>query len=570
MKVITQVALCVSFSWTAVFAQSMDRPKLAASSEDHSSRSYKVNWRVDPFDQKSFIENLGQFDTVLTNTTKVWYGAALGDVTAYFTSNGLVYRYDQPLDQKAAGEKENEDADKINLRKCKTHYLKIEWEGSNPYAKIDASEKRPDYYVYPTGLTSSLQASLFKKITYRDLYPGIDVEYIFPEGKEGLKYAIIAHPGSDISKVKLKYIGAKSISKNKEGDVVIRTEMGDFTDHAPVSFYDGESKNEIHSVNNLQGSIESFSVPNPFDRNKTLVIDPWVTNPFGYGGKRGPWDIDYDYSGNVYAASGGRLVKFNSSGTIVWTYTISGITYCDFTVDRVTGTSYVVGLGGYTGVIQKISTTGGLVATASTANNKAWEFWRAVWNPCTNQIVIGAGGTNGDGSTGTNTNQGAITDLNLSAITIRNVMGVAGSNYDMVGVAVDPSGTSCYMANVNWSVANNKLIKLPLPAFTPTIFNVANGYLFQETSHNFYAGGLGGWYHGMNVMTAGNNGVYMWDGYTLKQFNKITGALITSNVVQPPYVISGIVKSFWAGIDVDVCEKIYAGYKTSVKVFNSS
>ncbi|MBL7892154.1 MAG: SprB repeat-containing protein, partial [Bacteroidia bacterium] len=558
--------LIILFSWGTAFAQMPNTPSLARTSESSLPQKHKINWRINPFEGKVFIENRGQFDTLLKSTSRVWYGAELGAIKAYFTSDGLTYRYDE-YPKKSDEKEESEEAEQEAFKIRKTHYFKILWEGANPDATIEALGKRSDYYVYPTGPASSVEANVFKKIIYRNLYPGIDVEYVFPKDKEGLKYAVIVHPGGDISKVKLKYVGASSLKENREGDVIIKTGFGDFVDHAPISYYEGETNNKVFTKFNLKSQGGSFLLPYSYDTNKTLVIDPWITNPFG--GTADGWDIDYDYNGNVYSGSSSRLVKVNSTGTLIWTY-IPTTLYCDFTVDRVTGNSFIVGIGGGTaGSVEKVSTTGGLMGTylsPAPINGSVREFWRAVWNPCTDQIVIGGGGTGGTAGR----YQGAIINTNLTGFNYLNVVAAPSSSYDMVGVAVDPGGTTCYMACC-FRIPYAGFVKLPLPTLTPTIFNVSDGYQFSEQSHNRYAGSF---YNGMNIMTAGNNGVYMWDGYTLSKFNKTTGALITSNAILPPVIVAGgigtSVKTFWCGIDVDACERLYVGYQTTIKVFNTS
>jgi hypothetical protein len=569
-KVIYAVYIIAIFARSVSFGQQLSKPLESAAA---TSNNYKVNWKVNPFDQQTFITNRGQFDTLLKSTAKVLYGAELGDVKAFFTADGFTYYYNERLARNA--DDKNEKDEQEAHRKYKTHYLTLVWQGANPNVVIEASLKRSDYYVYPNGQRSSIQADLFKKITYRNLYPGIDVEYIFPEGKQGLKYAVIVHPGADISKIKLKYIGANSIKKNKKGDVVINTTMGDFIDHAPVSYYNsGAGIQSAFALNENTVSFflnksESLNLPHqPGLKSETITIDPWITNPFG--GTGDGWDLDYDYNGNVYSGSSIGLVKLNSAGVLQWTYKTN--IYEDFTVDRITGNSFIVGIGGTngtSGAVEKISTTGSLIGTFSSLTVGAGtvrEFWRCVWNPCTDQIIIGGGGTGG----AANVYQGAIINTNLTGFNIYNVVGASFSSHDMVGVAVDPAGSSCYMACC-FRIPEEPLVKLPLPALTPTLFNVDDGYFFSEQSHNMYAGSF---QNGMNVIAAGNNGVYMWDGYTLKQFNKTTGALIASNIVLPPVITTGGIgtsaKTFWCGIDVDACEKIYVGYQTTIKVFNSA
>src|SRR5690606_15191260 len=78
----------------------------------------------------------------------------------------------------------------------------------------------------------------YKKLLYKNLYPGIDVEYVFhPEG--GLKYSLIVHPGADVSKVKMRYAEGTNLLLDR-GKIIVRTpSFGDIMEHPPVTFYDG-------------------------------------------------------------------------------------------------------------------------------------------------------------------------------------------------------------------------------------------------------------------------------------------------------------------------------------------
>ncbi|HXP48516.1 MAG TPA: hypothetical protein VN922_01115, partial [Bacteroidia bacterium] len=340
----------------------------------------KTSWKVDPYDSKIFIRNEGQADDKLPEgSEKVLFQAKLGEVAAYFTGKGVVYRYDEyPKRDKEEEEKESA-SDRVKNSTPKSYYLTAEWEGSNPGVMITADQEQTYYYSFGMGLDRSIKANVFKKITYHNLYPGIDVEYFFPNGKSGIKYTVIVHPGADISKMKLNYKGAKSLNVDVNGDVIVKTtKMGDITDHAPVSYYEGE-QNKIGTKYTINGTEESFSANELLDGTKTMVIDPWTTDPTfsSTSSSDKALDIDYDNQGNVYAYGGGgggglspyQLVKINSAGTVLWVFVnaggISSQIYGDFAVDKATGTSYIVGPpGGAAGsVVEKVNTLGNMTGS---------------------------------------------------------------------------------------------------------------------------------------------------------------------------------------------------------------
>ncbi len=64
---------------------------------------------------------------------------------------------------------------------------------------------------------------IFQGITYKDVYPGIDVRY-YSDGASNLKYDFIIHPGADVNNIAMKYTGANKIAvKNKQ--LVVSTSL---------------------------------------------------------------------------------------------------------------------------------------------------------------------------------------------------------------------------------------------------------------------------------------------------------------------------------------------------------
>src|SRR6185312_6606238 len=449
----------------------------------------KIKWMANAFDHQVFIENRGQF-TGLPNGDKILYGAQVGDVFVYITPHGLIYKYTQNpvVEQKPGKEPAAVDPDDIDWKKVKPvdYYITATWEGSMGALDIVAGKEQTYYYTYPgADNKSTIKVNLFKTITCRNIYPGIDIKYTFPEGKDGFKYALIVHPGADLSSVKLKYDGAKKIAIDKDGNIQINSGWGTFTDHAPKSYYDGESDTIISSYQ-LQNNTESFLISNP-SPGKTLVIDPWSTNwstsYTGHGGYTGVYDLGYDNAGNVYISgsySPWQVAKYTSAGVQLWTFNITNIPlgyYGAFCVDRDDGVSYVFqGFG--TTDIDKISTSGALLNTLTSGTLN--ENWRAAYDECSHSIVIAGGGTS-------LSLQAATIDTANSKCYTANVLGLPpGSGFhDMCLLGVDPIVDTMYMAtsislSFNKNIANNLLVSVPMPNLIPTGFSTYNYYNFRE------------------------------------------------------------------------------------------
>lgn len=532
-------------------------------------------WSKNPFDHNLFIENLGQFENAWPKPEAIKFQVKLGDVTANFTPTGILYRYTEfPAKKSREEEKELEqEGEMAEFVKPTEHYLAVSWEGSNTDVKIETALEQGQYYTYPKGKNGTLKVRVFKKIIYRNLYPGIDVEYGFPgEGKKGLKYTVIVHPGADLSLFKMKYSGTDFSRLEINGNAVIGTPVGEITEHAPVSFYEGQQGGQAVAVTyKLEGSVESFQVKSSYDKSKTLVIDPWTTDPLFTAPYDKAYDVDYDFKGNVYAYGGFnpyQLTKFNAAGVQQWTYNTVfpngyGIPYYgDFAADRKTGTCYVVdgaepSISGGANTI-KINTLG-LLAASFTGNANFLEMWREVYDPCSGNIVIGGGGTNSPNP------QACMMDTSLTALNPVNPLGVTDFGHDICLIASDPGGGTVYMATTKPVISTafpNVVFSLPLPALTPPGFVASDHFSFVEVGSIPYVGTAIGDANGMNGLAASPNFLYMYDGASLKQCSKTTGIMGDS--------ISVTTKNFrWGGLDADQCDNVYAGVMTNLQIYNS-
>ena len=508
-----------------------------------------LKWQVNPLDDKIFIENKGQLPDM--NNSKILYQASLGDVKAFFTASGVIYRYDKIC--------------KDSVKKkysIVSKYLTAEWNKTNKGVTVTAEQEKQGSYIYPAGINGTIKTNAFKKITYKNIYNGIDIEYTFPKNKEGIKYNIVVHPGADMSMVKLIYQGATKSRIDESGNVIFSSDIGEITDHAPVSYY--QSGGSVKVAYTLKGNEESFEIKGNYDKSATIVIDPWTTNPAFSGSYNKAYDADYDDNGNIYAYGGYnpfQLVKMNSAGVIQWTFnasTIDGVIYGDFAVDKVTGTSYIAEGAHATGArVLKVNTLGVLQATfpGDSAMN---EMWRTVFNPCSHTLVIGAGGTSSN-------SQACILDTNMSSLTIVNALGATSPGHSMVFTTIDPSGGVCYMGAAKSAVLdtakfNNVILKMPLPTLTPTAYIAPDGYKFVELASVNYVGPGAGSANGFNGMAASPNWLYLSDGSVLKQVNKNTGSIVNSiNLTGTSFA--------WGGLDADMCDNVYAGAQSSVNIY---
>ncbi len=187
----------------------------------------------------------------------------LGKVKVYFTTKGIVYRCDSNYTLKEKDEDETKDDPREEgTIHTISHYAVMGWQNANPNVSVIAQQEESDYYTYYSDATKkTLIANAFKKLIYKNLYPGIDVEYTFPQ-KGGIEYTLLLHPGADAGKIKMKYTGEKSITLDTQGNLnidIANTGVIDILDHAPVVF-SKKDNTPISSSFSLNGDIVSFNL----------------------------------------------------------------------------------------------------------------------------------------------------------------------------------------------------------------------------------------------------------------------------------------------------------------------
>ncbi|PIY05093.1 MAG: hypothetical protein COZ21_04825, partial [Bacteroidetes bacterium CG_4_10_14_3_um_filter_31_20] len=148
----------------------------------------KTVWQAKTKSQKTFIENKGQFSDI--NAQKILFANFDNAEEFYFTAQGLIIKLDTLINKKPLGKKildvfgsESESDRKYN--KEVSYFLYANWQNANTEVKIEVSEKQEDYYTF------RMQKDIcyaYKKITYKNIYPNIDIEYTIPNDSAGIKY----------------------------------------------------------------------------------------------------------------------------------------------------------------------------------------------------------------------------------------------------------------------------------------------------------------------------------------------------------------------------------------------
>jgi hypothetical protein len=247
----------------------------------------------------TFTENRGQWDE------QIRFRADGGGATMWFTSDGAYYQFTR----RVPGDRKLPDVGRDPLDdepdRFESMMIKASFVGANPepcLAGEDMLEYKCNYFIGNDPTKWRADVANYTAVKYAALYPGIDLRY-YGNGRQ-MEYDFIVSPGADYTQVQIRYEGARSVSVNNLGELIVETEWGQVIERRPVVYQvqDGarlalEGRYELLTDNTFAFSLES-------DHNPTLalVIDPVLSYSTFLGGTSGDEShgITVDAAGSAY------------------------------------------------------------------------------------------------------------------------------------------------------------------------------------------------------------------------------------------------------------------------------
>jgi hypothetical protein len=237
----------------------------------------------------SFVPNAGQLDT------RVRYTAQSGPRRFYFTTGEAVFS----LATKSQG-----------------LVLRLAFLGANPGPAITSQAARSGTVNYLIGNDPArwhTNLPTYGEIVYRDLWPGIDLLFRGDSGQ--LTYEFSVKPGARVRDIRLAYRGAKKLSVDKDGNLMIHTSLGNISDTRPTTYQWIDGKRvEVPSrfaLNRRSKTTYGFTV-GAYDRNQPLVVDPGLVYSTYLGGSGADLGeaIAVDSAGQAYVAGSTQSTDF--------------------------------------------------------------------------------------------------------------------------------------------------------------------------------------------------------------------------------------------------------------------
>ena len=194
------------------------------------------------------------------------------------------------------------DPESVILR---NHAYQVRFLRASPSAPHQGTKAAEGVYNYflgndPTKWAAGVKG--FGEVEVSQLYPGIDIRYY--SENSSVKYDLLIHPNADISKIQLEYTGHDGLEIQKNGDLLVRTSVGNVRENYPYSFQVVNGQRQTVKMRyRVSGNVVSFDA-DKYDRSQMLIIDPSLVFSTFVGGQAYNWGYSAaaDDAGNGYAA----------------------------------------------------------------------------------------------------------------------------------------------------------------------------------------------------------------------------------------------------------------------------
>jgi len=191
----------------------------------------------------------------------------------------------------------------------KFHRIDFALIGSNPNCEIITSEPSTDYLNYYTTETPEegvTDVRSYQKVTYLNIYPGIDLEFLVDKNL-GFEYNFLVHPGGNLANVQLEILGPMKIREISEGLKLI-TSVGVIDEVIPLCSYQMYDHSFPVKGNFMKigENIWGFGLSERVPEYAELIIDPIPTRRWGtyYGGTQSEncqqFSCVTDFAGNIF------------------------------------------------------------------------------------------------------------------------------------------------------------------------------------------------------------------------------------------------------------------------------
>ncbi|HKP53615.1 MAG TPA: SBBP repeat-containing protein [Chloroflexia bacterium] len=267
----------------------------------------------------AFEPNVGQADP------EARYLVHSSGNTLLFTQSRVVLALPVPGEKGVQREKHPIAANQPRRKSAASALVSLNFVGAESSPEIVSQEMLPGKVNYLLGNDPSAwhtDLPTYTGISYRGLYPGVDLTYSGSDGLLKGTYSLAA--GADPSLIRWRYDGAKQLSVDAQGNLQItlnsvldpQSSALTITEQAPIAWQEIDGQRVPVSVRYALDAGTIGFVVGSYDATRPLTIDPTLTYSTYLGGFYGDGaaDIAVDAQGNMYVTGSTMSSDFPTAG----------------------------------------------------------------------------------------------------------------------------------------------------------------------------------------------------------------------------------------------------------------
>lgn len=282
-----------------------------------------------------FVENNGQvLDQEMRPNPVALYLLAGGQYNVQLRRTGFSYDFFEVPEaaQASLGELDGTEGRSLDPVPVPFHRIDFELLGCNTSAPIEPKDKaghRINYFTAGTPKGGVTDVRQFGRVIYREVYPGIDLEFLV-DRTHGFKYNFLVHANGDLNAIRLAISGGDFLRADEQG-LHFATRFGEFVEQVPECHW--RAANESGSVQGRlverEPGVFGFEVDALPSATEELVIDPvpdllWCTYYGAHCGVGGYAAIDVDPNNKDWVFCGATSYTYGFATANAYQGTIVG------------------------------------------------------------------------------------------------------------------------------------------------------------------------------------------------------------------------------------------------------